>query len=93
MKKIFIEYCSLALRVIHKAGWIHRDLSVANLYLYIDPDTGEKRGIIGDFEYSKRAGSGAKGDFKAVNSILSPLLLLGQINSWFLIGNGGFHGH
>ena len=44
---------------------------MANLYLYIDPDTGEKRGIIGDFEYSKRAGSGAKGDLKTVNSILS----------------------
>ena len=77
MKYSFIEYCSLALRVIHKAGWIHRDLSVANLYLYIDPDTGEKRGIIGDFEYSKRAGSGAKGDLKTVTSILSLLPFYG----------------
>ena len=41
---------------------MHRDLSVGNLYLYVNPDTGEKRGIIGDFEYSKRAGSGEKGD-------------------------------
>ena len=48
---------------------MHRDLSVGNLYLYIDPDTGEKRGIIGDFEYSKRAGSGGKGDSKTVGLI------------------------
>ena len=48
---------------------MHRDLSVGNLYLYIDPDTGEKRGIIGDFEYSKRAGTGGKGDGKTVGLI------------------------
>ena len=58
---------------------MHRDLSVGNLYLYIDPDTGEKRGIIGDFEYSKRAGSGKKGDGKTVG------LTSFQFNMWVLI--------
>ena len=58
---------------------MHRDLSVGNLYLYIDPDTGEKRGIIGDFEYSKRAGSGKKGDGKTVG------LISFQFNIWVLI--------
>ena len=42
---------------MHKSGWIHRDLSVGNLYLYIDPITKSKRGIIGDFEFAKKAGA------------------------------------
>ena len=46
----------VALQVIHKAGWVHRDLSIGNLYLYIDPVSGVKRGLIGDFEFAKRAG-------------------------------------
>lgn len=41
---------------MHKVGWIHRDISIGNLYLYIDPSTNSKRGIIGDFEFAKRAG-------------------------------------
>ena len=56
---------------MHKSGWVHRDLSVSNLYLYIDPATKEKRGIIGDFEYSKRAGSGGKGDNTTVYLVSS----------------------
>ncbi|OCB90762.1 hypothetical protein A7U60_g2006 [Sanghuangporus baumii] len=35
-----------ALKFIHGAGWVHRDLSVGNLYLY------EGRGLIGDLEYA-----------------------------------------
>ena len=61
-----ISNCKLALRVIHKAGWVHRDLSPANLYLYTDPDTGVKRGIIGDLEYTKKAGVGASSDIRSV---------------------------
>lgn len=52
--------------MIHKAGWAHRDLSVGNLYLYIDPVSGEKRGLIEDFEFSKKVGSGGRHDFKIV---------------------------
>ena len=57
----------VALRVIHKAGWVHRDLSLGNLYLYIDPVSGEKRGLIGDFEFAKKVGSGGRYDIKIVN--------------------------
>ena len=46
-----------ALRCIHKAGWVHRDLSIGNVYLYKDPVTQEKKGIIGDFEYTIEAGT------------------------------------
>ena len=59
--------CSIVLRVIHKAGWVHRDLSAGNLYLYTDPVTGEKRGLVGDLELAKRAGSGKDGDVRAVS--------------------------
>ena len=52
--------------MIHKAGWVHRDLSVGNLYLYVDPVSGEKRGLIGDFECAKKVGSGGRHDFKIV---------------------------
>ena len=34
-------------------GWVHRDISVGNLYLYKDPVTEETRGLIGDFEFAK----------------------------------------
>ena len=61
-----VSDCNLALRVIHEAGWVHRDLSPANLYLYTDPDTGVKRGIIGDLEYAKQAGAGASSDIRTV---------------------------
>ncbi|KAL5479078.1 hypothetical protein ACEPAI_2366 [Sanghuangporus weigelae] len=33
---------------IHGCGWVHRDISAGNLYLY------NGRGLIGDFEYAKR---------------------------------------
>lgn len=57
----------VALSVIHKAGWVHRDLSPGNLYLYTDPSTGEKRGLVGDLEFAKRVGTGAEGDGMVVS--------------------------
>ena len=56
----------VALQVIHKAGWVHRDLSIGNLYLYIDPVSGAKRGLIGDFEFAKKVGSGGRHDKRIV---------------------------
>ena len=72
---------NLALRVIHKAGWVHRDLSPANLYLYKDPETDAKRGIIGDLEFAKKVGTGASSDVRTVcvsdfDCVLSLILLL-----------------
>ena len=50
----------IALLVMHEAGWVHRDISVGNLYLYKDPVTRDTRGLIGDFEYAKEVGWGGK---------------------------------
>ena len=63
---LILSNCNLALRIIHKAGWVHRDLSPANLYLYTDPKTKVKRGIIGDLEYAKKAGTGASSEIRSV---------------------------
>ena len=35
------------LRLIHGSGWVHRDVSVGNIYLY------EGRGLLGDLEFAK----------------------------------------
>ena len=35
-------------RLLHGSGWIHRDISVGNLYFY------EGRGVLGDLEFAKR---------------------------------------
>ncbi|KAL5525387.1 hypothetical protein ACEPAF_9257 [Sanghuangporus sanghuang] len=39
------------LKFIHRAGWVHRDPSIGNLYIY------KSRGLIGDLEYAKRKNS------------------------------------
>ncbi|KAJ3763345.1 hypothetical protein EV360DRAFT_33772, partial [Lentinula raphanica] len=38
-----------ALWILHKAGWVHRDISGGNLYWYEE----ERVGLIGDFEYAR----------------------------------------
>ena len=58
----------IALKWIHGAGWVHRDLSVGNLYLY------EGRGLIGDFEYAKRKNTDVEDEELTVSSLLSPFL-------------------
>ncbi|KAL5479068.1 hypothetical protein ACEPAI_2356 [Sanghuangporus weigelae] len=40
-----------ALSRIHGCGWVHRDISIGNLYMY------RGRGLIGDLEYAKRKNS------------------------------------
>ena len=39
---------------------------MGNLYLYTDPVSEEKRGLIGDFEYAKRVGDGGLHDVRTV---------------------------
>ena len=39
---------------------------MGNLYLYTDPVSRKKRGLIGDFEYAKRVGEGGKPDVRTV---------------------------
>ncbi|KAI5117344.1 hypothetical protein M0805_006243 [Coniferiporia weirii] len=46
--------CMIVLEYIHKAGWVHRDISCGNIYLY------KGRGLLGDLEYAKRMGTNAK---------------------------------
>ncbi|KIK60891.1 hypothetical protein GYMLUDRAFT_261240 [Collybiopsis luxurians FD-317 M1] len=43
-----------ALGVMNCAGWVHRDISAANLYYYKLDNT--ERGLIGDLEYARRHG-------------------------------------
>ena len=59
-----------ALRCIHKAGWVHRDLSIGNVYLYKDPVTQEKKGIIGDFEYAIKAGTDGQCGVRTVSDAI-----------------------
>ena len=47
-------------------GWVHRDISIRNVYLYTDPVTQKKKGTIGDFEYSE-AGVGTQNDVRTVS--------------------------
>ena len=39
---------------------------MGNLYLYTDPVTRRKRGLIGDLEHAKRVGEGGKPDVVTV---------------------------
>ena len=57
----------MALRLVHLTGRVHRDISIRNVYLYKDPITQEKKGMIGDFEYAKMAGVGAQNDIRTVS--------------------------
>ena len=77
-----IDHNKLALLRIHTAGWVHRDISTGNIYLYVDSVTGEKRGMLGDLEFSKKVGTGARYDVRTVCNILDThylFLLLARI--------------
>ncbi|KAI5116304.1 hypothetical protein M0805_004645 [Coniferiporia weirii] len=50
---------SEVLEHIHRSGWVHRDISAGNVYLY-DNGRGLLRGLLGDLEYAKRTGTDAK---------------------------------
>ena len=60
-----------ALLIMHEADWVHRDISTGNLYLYTDPVSNVKRGLIGDFEYAKKVGLDGKYDGRTVRNLLS----------------------
>ncbi|KAJ4480117.1 hypothetical protein J3R30DRAFT_3403679 [Lentinula aciculospora] len=37
-----------ALSIIHRSGWVHKDINCGNIYFY---DKGHSRGLLGDLEY------------------------------------------
>ena len=45
---------------IHGCGWVHRDISVGNLYFL------DGRGLVGDLEYAKRRNYGVKRERRVV---------------------------
>ncbi|KAI5115302.1 hypothetical protein M0805_003528 [Coniferiporia weirii] len=48
---VSLKDCMKVLSYIHKAGWVHHDISCSNVYLY------EGRGLLGDLEYANRIGT------------------------------------
>jgi serine/threonine protein kinase len=38
----------VVLRFLHGSGWVHRDISAGNVYLF------DGRGVLGDLEYPKK---------------------------------------
>ncbi|KAJ4475063.1 hypothetical protein J3R30DRAFT_641182 [Lentinula aciculospora] len=53
---VYITLTSIltALYIIHRSGWVHRDISCGNVYFY---DKDDPRGILGDLEYARRCES------------------------------------
>lgn len=52
----------LVLKVMHNHDWIHRDISVANIYEF------EGRGLFGDLEYAKKGDDDTEHLFRMVRS-------------------------
>ncbi|KAJ3851160.1 hypothetical protein EV368DRAFT_65983 [Lentinula lateritia] len=46
-----------ALHIIHRSGWVHRDISCGNVYYYAGPHEAEPRGLLGDLEYARNCDS------------------------------------
>ena len=70
--------------IMHKYDWVHRDISVANIYVYKD------RGLLGDLEYAK------KGDDKTDHQLRTVRIMLSRLcnasNCKDLIGYDLLHG-
>ena len=50
---------------------MHRDISTGNIYLYVDPVTSEKRGMLGDLEFAKKVGTGSRYDVRIVCNVFT----------------------
>lgn len=57
----------LALYYLHKAGWVHRDFSVANV-LWVEERNGQV-GKLSDFEFAKKVDSEISHDVRTVGII------------------------
>ena len=47
-------------RFLHGSGWVHRDVSVGNMYLY------EGRGVLGDLEFAKNMADTSQHEVRTV---------------------------
>ena len=54
-------------RLLHGSGWVHRDISIGNVYLY------EGRGLLGDFEFAKNVADHSQPE---VRTVREPLLVV-----------------
>ncbi|KIK65746.1 hypothetical protein GYMLUDRAFT_39259 [Collybiopsis luxurians FD-317 M1] len=52
-----MEEIIFALSALHRAGWVHRDISIANVYY----NSNRNAGMLGDLEYARRGGDKRKG--------------------------------
>jgi serine/threonine protein kinase len=51
-------------RLLHGSGWVHRDISTGNMYLY------EGRGLLGDFEFAKNMADHSQPEVRTVRECL-----------------------
>lgn len=56
----YTKHDFIVLEHIHKAGWVHRDISAGNIHYYRD------RGLLGDLEYAKKMGTDATHEVRTV---------------------------
>lgn len=56
---------SAVLEIIHDSGWVHRDISDSNIYIF------EGRGLLGDLEYAKSVHDDPDYHVRTVNMIIS----------------------
>jgi hypothetical protein len=50
-------------RLFHGSGWVHRDISVGNVYLY------EGHGVLGDLEFAKNMADQSQHELRMVHGI------------------------
>jgi serine/threonine protein kinase len=50
-------------RLFHGSGWVHRDISAANVYLH------EGRGVLGDLEFAKNTVDQSQHELRTVRVI------------------------
>jgi serine/threonine protein kinase len=50
-------------RLFHGSGWVHRDISVGNVYLH------EGRGVLGDLEFAKNTAGQSQHELRTVRVI------------------------
>ena len=63
MANIFSYSLITVLQFIHESGWVHRDVSVGNVYLF------DGRGILANLEYAKSTNDTPQHDVRTVRGL------------------------